>query len=251
VAPFAAPLLFNRDTTEILDFLAKNSALYSSFDSRKQASLAQLPRCARGLTLPSRRLTVSSWPDPTQEGRMPSSDRAIMRFAFALGLLLLPALYTGQRLEAQHPIGAYYEFSGTWCGDYDIDPGRARLAVLAALADMHMPVYQEGFFPCGSFLDTKTPDNFETRLTIVPLGRAGPGTQVRVRIGGFGTHRKVCARILDAIGRQLDAARRSPAAPAVVVLPAVGAVPGPPPLIIVRPGFTAPPALPPPPTPSK
>ena len=59
---------------------------------------------------------------------MPSPDRADVRFAVDLGLLLLPALYSGQTLEAQHPIGAYYEFSRNWCCDYDIDPGRARVA---------------------------------------------------------------------------------------------------------------------------
>ena len=171
---------------------------------------------------------------------MPSPDSAGVRIAVALGLLLLPALYTGQTLEAQQPIGAYYEVSGNWCGDYDIDPGRARVAVLAALADMHMLVGQEGFYPYGGgFLDTRTPDNFEARLTIQPLGRYGAGTQVRVCIGGFGTHPKVCARILDEVGRHMDAARRSPPAPGVVVLPAVGGMAGPPPLIIVRPGSTA------------
>jgi hypothetical protein len=181
---------------------------------------------------------------------MPSSDRAKVRVAVALGLLLLPALDSGQTLEAQHPIGAYYEVSGNWCGDYNIDPGRARMAVLAALADMHMLVGQEGFFPFGGgFLDTRTPDNFEARLTILP-GRYGAGTQVRVCIGGFGTHRKVCARILDEIARHVDAARRSPLAPLIVVLPPVGGMAGPPPLIIVRPGSTAP-APPPPPTPVK
>ena len=47
------------------------------------------------------------------------------------------------------------------------------MAVLAALADMHMLVGQEGFYPYGGgFLDTMThPDNFEARLTILPLGR--------------------------------------------------------------------------------
>ena len=187
---------------------------------------------------------------------MPAADRADVRFVVALGLLLLPALYSGQTMQAQHPIGAYYEFSGNWCADFAIDPGRARVAVLAALADMHMLVGQEGFYPYGgSFLDTKTPDNFEARLTVLPLGRYGAGTQVRVCIGGFGTHRKVCARILDEIARHLDAARRSPPAPGVVVLPAVGGMAGPPPLIIVRPGSTVSPALPPapslPPTPVK
>jgi hypothetical protein len=176
-------------------------------------------------------------------------DRARTRIAIALGLLFLPAVFTGQTLNAQHPIGAYYEFSGAWCSDYDIDPARARVAILAALAELHMPVYQEGFFPAGSFLDTKTPDNFETRLTILPRGPAAAGTQIRVRIGGFGTHRKVCGRILDAIGRHLDLARRSaPPAPGVVYVPAVAGIAGPPPVVIVRPGAQAPPVAP---TPAK
>jgi hypothetical protein len=178
---------------------------------------------------------------------MPSPDRAAVRSAIALGLLHLPALYAGQTLQAQHPLGAYYEISGLWCGDYDIDPGRARVAVLAALADLHMLIGQEGFYPYGgSFLDTKTPDNFQARLTLLPLGRTAAGTQVRVCIGGFGTHRKVCARILDEIARQLDAARRSPPSPGVMFLPAGGGMVGPPPPIIVRPGSTAAPNVPPP-----
>lgn len=173
---------------------------------------------------------------------MPSPDHTNMHVAAALGLLLLPALYSGQTLEAQHPIGSYYEFSGKWCGDYDIDPGRARMAVQAALADMHMLIGQEGLYPYGGgFLDTKTPDNFEARLTILPLG---VGTQIRVCIGGFGTHRKVCRRILDEIGRHLDAARRGPPAPGIVVFPTSGGMPGPPPLIILRPGSAPPPPLP-------
>jgi hypothetical protein len=176
---------------------------------------------------------------------MASSYRADVRFAVAFGLLLLPILYTSQTLQAQPPIGGYFEISGMWCSNYDIDPARARVALLAALANMHMLVGQEGFYPYGgSFIDTKTPDNYETRLTIVPLGRAG--TQIRVCIGGFGTHPKVCARILDEVARHMDAARRSPPAPGVVVLP--GAVP--PPLVILRPGYTAP-ALPSPATPVK
>jgi hypothetical protein len=183
---------------------------------------------------------------------MPSPDRAAGRVAVALGLLLLPALSSGQTLAARHRLGAYYEISGRWCADYDLDPGRARVAVLAALANMHMLVGQEGFYPYGgSFLDTKTPDNFEARLTILPLGHSGAKTQVRVCIGGFGTHRKVCVRILDEIARHLEVARRGPPAPGIVVLPTVGGMAGLPPLIIVRPGSTAPPALPPPPTPVK
>jgi hypothetical protein len=174
---------------------------------------------------------------------MPSHDRANVRVAVTVGLLLVPTVFTGQTLQAKQPKGTYYEFSGNWCGDFDIDPGRARVAVLAALADMHMGVGQEGFYPYGGgFLDTKTPENLEARVTFLPSGRYGPGiTQVRVCIGGFGTHPKVCARILDEIARHLDTARRSPPAPGVVVLPTVGGMAGPPPVIIVRPGSTSPP----------
>lgn len=183
---------------------------------------------------------------------MPSPTRAWVHLAAAVGFLLLSAWYCGPTLRAQRPIDAYYEYSGMWLGNYAIDPGRARVAVLAALANMHMPVYQEGFFPYGSFLDTKTPDNFEARLTILPLGRAGTATQIGVRIGGFGTHRQVCARILDEIARHLDAARRSPPAPGVLVVPAPAGRTALPPLIIVRPGTTAAPAaLPPPAIPAK
>jgi hypothetical protein len=165
--------------------------------------------------------------------------------------LLLPAFCTGQALVAQHASGTYYEISGNWCSDCDLDPGRARGAVLAALAALHMRIGQEGFYPYGgSFIDTKTPDNFETRITLLPRGR-GAGTQIRVCVGGFGTHRAVCARILDEIGRQRDAARRSPPPPGVVVVPAVGGVVGPPPLILVRPDAAAPTGLPPPPPPVK
>jgi hypothetical protein len=179
-------------------------------------------------------------------------NRADVRFAAALGLLLLPTLHSGHTLEAQPPVGAYYEIRGMWCADYAIAPGHARGAVLAALADMHMLVGQEGFYPYGgSFIDTKTPDNYEARITIVPRGPAGPGTQIRVCIGGFGTHPKVCARILDEIARHLDAARRSPPFPGVVVLPPVGGMAMPPPLVILRPSSTAPPPPPPPPAPVK
>lgn len=131
---------------------------------------------------------------------MPSSGH--LRCAAVLGLLA--ALYTCQAVEAQPPPEGYYERSGMWCGLYDIDPARARVAVLSALANMHMLVGQEG--PFGSFIDTKTVEGKEVRISILGLGR--PGTQVGVRITGFGTHRQVCAGILDEIGRNMDAARR-------------------------------------------
>jgi hypothetical protein len=142
---------------------------------------------------------------------MPSPRHTRVRLAAAVGLLLLAALSSGQTVEAQRPSTAYYEVGGMWCGLYDIDPGRARMAVLAALANMHMLVGQEGFFPYESFVDTKTVDNYEVRITIRWLGRQG--TQIGARVGGWGTHRQVCARLLDEIGRNMDAARQAPLRP--------------------------------------
>ena len=61
---------------------------------------------------------------------------ARVRLTAALGLLLLDILYSGATLEAQRQSDTYYERSGMWCGLYDIDTGRARVAVLAAMANM-------------------------------------------------------------------------------------------------------------------
>ncbi len=186
---------------------------------------------------------------------MSSPRHASARFIAVVGLLVLSALDSGQPLQAQQPINGYYEFSGMWWGNYALDPGRARAAVLAALAALHMPVYQEGFYLYGSFLDTRTTDNYEARLTIQPLAPASAGTRIGVRIGGFGTHRQVCARILDEIARHLEAARRGPPAPGVVLVPGPAGMTGPPPLVILRPPVTVslppPPAPPPPPIPAK
>jgi hypothetical protein len=166
---------------------------------------------------------------------------ARVRLIAAMGLVLLAALITGPTLEAQRPSDAYFELGGMWCGRYDIDSGRARMAVLAALANLHMTVLQEGFYPYGSFVDTKTADNYEARIAVQPLGAFGPGTQVGVRITGFGTHRQVCARILDEVSRQMDAARRAPPPPPVVIFPAPAVIKGQVPVIILPPGSPVPP----------
>jgi hypothetical protein len=164
--------------------------------------------------------------------------RARKRAVAALGLVFLPVLYGGcQALEKHQPSTSYYDHGGMWYGQYDIDPGRARVAVLAALADLHMPVYQEGQLPCGGFLDTRMPEGFEARVLLVPLGPYGQGTRVGVRVGGFGTHPEVCAHILDEIPGQLDAMWRIPPVPGTFA---------PPPAV----GATAP-ALPPEPIPVK
>jgi hypothetical protein len=139
---------------------------------------------------------------------------------------------------------SYYEHDGMWCGSYDIGFEEARFAVHATLADLKMPIGQEGPDRRGAFLDTRTPDGYEARVVILPPGRRGSVTRICVRIGGFGTHRAVCERLLDEIARHLDAARHryTPAAP---VAP-VAAPPGP----TAPPQAQAPePSLPPQPVP--
>jgi hypothetical protein len=169
-----------------------------------------------------------------------------VRAAATLGLVFLPVLYGGcQALETHPPSTSYYEHTGMWFSHYDIDPGRARVAVLAALADLHMPVYQEGQLPRGGFLDTRTPEGFEARVLIAPQGPSGQGSRVGVRVGGFGTHPEVCAHILAEIAAHLDAVRRIPPVPgSFAPPPPVGS-----PLPTARP--PAAPALPPEPIPVK
>jgi hypothetical protein len=139
---------------------------------------------------------------------------ARVRATAALAFVLLPALCGGCQALKTHALSdSYYEQSGVWFGHYDIDPGRARVAVLAALADLRMPAYQEGQLRRGGFIDTRTPEGLEARVLITPLVPYGEGTRVGVRVGGFGTHPEACAGILDEIARHLDAVRRIPPAP--------------------------------------
>lgn len=164
-----------------------------------------------------------------------------VRLVAAMGLLLLAAVFIGPTLQAQRPSDAYFELGGMWCSRYDIDSGRARMAVLSALTNLHMTVLQEGFYAYGSFVDAKTVDNYEARIAVQPMPH-GPGTQIGVRITGFGTHRQVCARILDEVGRQMDAARRAvPPPPSVVIVPAPAGIRGPAPVIVLPPGTPVPP----------
>ena len=97
----------------------------------------------------------------------------------------------------------YYEHDGMWCGNYGVGVATARVAALTALTELKMPVYHEGPYLNGIFIDTRTPDNFEARVMIVSLDRYDKSTSIGVRIGGFGTHREVCKRLLDEIARHL------------------------------------------------
>jgi len=180
------------------------------------------------------------------------SMRSLREIA-TLTLVLGTVLYVGcQVVQARNAYDPYYEFDGMWWGNYGIGAVGARAATLAALAELRMPVYGEGPYFNGGFIDTRTPENLGARIGILPPIRPGQGTRICVRIGGFGTHRQVCARILDEIARHIDACRQLDMAPVIVVPPQPAVLPGPPTLLAVpRQPQAAPPGLPPQPVPVK
>jgi hypothetical protein len=177
--------------------------------------------------------------------------RTHVRGITALGFVLLSALVSGcQGLETRHAYESYYEHDGMWCGHFAIGFEGARAAVLAALAELKMPIFREGAERHGVFIDTRTPDNFEARVVILPPGRHAEGTRIGVRVGGFGTHRTVCERLLDAIARHQDAIQHIYAMP-VLPAPPPPVTPGSPALTAAPPPSSPPsqPSLPPQPIP--
>jgi hypothetical protein len=153
---------------------------------------------------------------------MTPQRRVSVRGLAALGFVLLSAWYSGcQALNTRSSYNLYYEYDGMWCGNYGIDLFAARCATLDALTELHMPVYQEGSLPHGIFLDIQTPEKLEARVLMMPLARDGRGTRISVRVGGFGTHREVCHRVLDEIARHLDVVRDSDGVPVVSAPPPV------------------------------
>jgi hypothetical protein len=145
---------------------------------------------------------------------------ARVRNCAVFGFVLLSGLFSScQAIETRHEADSYYEQGGMWCANYGIGVEGARVAVIAALTHLQMPVYREGPLRHGIFLDTRTPENCEARVFIVSLGRHGAGTRVSVRIGGFGTHRAICARLLDEITQDLQAGRQADITPTAFVPP--------------------------------
>ncbi len=135
-----------------------------------------------------------------------SQNKIWTRVFIICALLCLSAVPGGCQLPETRP-SAYYEHDGMWCGRFDIGFEEARVAARMTLAELHMPILGEGPDRHGVFFDTKTPDNFEARIIIIPPGRRAEGTRICVRIGGFGTHRQVSERLLGDIARHLDAVR--------------------------------------------
>jgi hypothetical protein len=156
---------------------------------------------------------------------------ACVRNRAVWGLVLLSALYSGcQTVEIGHGHDSYYEQGGMWCVNARLGVVRARVAVVAALTHLRMPIYREGALRRGLFIDTRTPENCEARVFIVALGRHGEGTRISVRVGGFGTHREMCARLLDEItqyleGRPVDAVPVVPAPSPSVAMPVAAPTP--------------------------
>ena len=104
-----------------------------------------------------------------------------------LGFVLLPALYGGcQGLETPPSHGSCYEHDGMWCRNYMLSFEGARIAILAALHDLRMPECRNGRYRHGIFINTRTQDNLEVRIMILPEDHPGEGTRVCIRVGGFG-----------------------------------------------------------------
>jgi hypothetical protein len=174
-----------------------------------------------------------------------------MRGLTAWGVVLLSALSSGcQVVETHRANTSYYEHDGMWCGNYEIGFEEARVAARLTLAELKMPIYQEGPERQGIFIDTRTPENFEARVVILPPGRHVASTRIGVRVGGFGTHRQVCEHLLDEIAAHLEAVRYRYTVPAVPVAPP-GATPSSPPLTAAPPpqAHASEPSLPPQPIP--
>jgi hypothetical protein len=150
--------------------------------------------------------------------------RAKLRGIAVLGSILLSGLCGGCLTPDTHHVSSYYEHGGMWCGSFQIGFEEARVAVHAALAEMKMPITGEGLQHHGVFMDTRTSENFEARVILLPPGRH-EGTRICIRIGGFGTHRKVCEHLLDAIARHVEMERHHYAPAAVPPPGAAQAVP--------------------------
>jgi len=125
-----------------------------------------------------------------------------------LGIVLLSALDSGCRsIETSSSHDLCYEHDGMCCRNYGLSFEGTRLAALAALTDLNMPVCRDGRYRHGLFIDTRTRENLEVRLMILPLDRQLGGTRICVRVGGFGTHRHICEHLLDEIAGHQDIGR--------------------------------------------
>jgi hypothetical protein len=134
------------------------------------------------------------------------------------GLAFVCALIWGCRtLDTEEPAGPYACCDGMWCATYGTGFVEARVATLTALADLQLPVIWEGRVPQGFGIDTQTADGSHVRVTFQMLSDnrslQGEVTSVGVRVGGFGTHPAACSRILDQIGRHVEAPAPSPVLP--------------------------------------
>jgi hypothetical protein len=165
---------------------------------------------------------------------------ALIVFAVAAGCM---------STEVQTSYKPYVLEEGMWCGRFETGYVETRAAAIAALTTLQMPVVAEGRMHHGSYLDTQTPDGLHVRIHFRSLARhhagSGEATRVSLRVGGFGTHEKVCAMLLDEIGRHLGSATTLLPPPPTAGSPAQAS-----PSTVVPPAPTSQgPALPPQPVP--
>jgi hypothetical protein len=154
---------------------------------------------------------------------------------FALAVAFVSAMGSGCLLtEAEKLPGPYFEYDGMWCTTVNARFLDARAATVAALADLQMPLAREGRNQHGGFVDCLGPDEIHVRIHIEPLGSGhrveADFCRICVRVGGFGTHRPLCERILDAINHHLvpaAAVSAPPAAGTAASRPGAGAPPQP------------------------
>jgi hypothetical protein len=146
-----------------------------------------------------------------------------------VGAFLIVATSGCVVMETRTAPDPYFEYEGMWCATVNARFLDARAATLAALADLQMPVAREGRYRHGGFIDCWGPENVHIRIHIQPMGsRHHPEAdlcRLCVRVGGFGTHRALCERILDAIGHHLAPESAVPPPPAGPTAPTYG--PGP------------------------
>jgi hypothetical protein len=134
--------------------------------------------------------------------------------AHALRALAIPGIFSVlvlaggcQSAEARRDYESTSYYDGLWCRNISAGLEDVRGATLVALTELKMPVFREGPFRRGIYIDTRTIDNYDVRIELRRLHPRRqfepPVTQVGVRVSGFGTHQAICDHLLDEIVRRL------------------------------------------------
>jgi hypothetical protein len=126
----------------------------------------------------------------------------------------------------------YCYSKGRYCQTYDAAFADAWAATHAALADLGLPVCQEGQAADGGFVESRTGDGDRVRIQLTvqhTFPAEGPRTSVCVRVATFGDA-AVSDRILEQVGAHLVVAPPAGPPPAAPEAPANPPQSPPPPL---------------------